>query len=411
MLIKKRNKKKVEFDRLKIKNALNKANVSVDEEERLSDTQIQVIEEEVEKSLNKLSFTPSVEDIQDLVIEEIQKAGKYKLAVSYITYRTKKNSSRGMTQLEEEILSLRTGDNDEVTSENANKDTRIASTMRDYQAGLLNRELVRKLLPEDVVEAHDKGLLYFHDADYTIAPIHNCDLINLDDMLQNGTVVNGVKIDKPHSLLTATTIASQIIASVASSQFGGQTISLAHLAPFIDVSRQKIKKKYEDKKEEYNLPQEYINKMVEEDLAAEIKASVQCLSYQINTLMTTNGQTPFVSLFIYLGETINDQEKHDLALFTSELFKQRIQGVKAPNGQWIKQTFPKLIYVLDEEDNLNEDSEYYWLTEEAAKCTAHCMVPDYVSAKKMKELKLSEGETKGHGDVYGPMGKCKLQLM
>ncbi|MGI5987087.1 anaerobic ribonucleoside-triphosphate reductase [uncultured Oscillibacter sp.] len=402
MTVIKRNGAEVDFDIDKIVSAVSKANDSVGEEARLTPLQIRRIAEFVELSCLKMNRAPSVEEIQDLVEYQIMAHGAYEVAKHYVTYRYTRSLVRRSNTTDEKILSLIECCNEEAKQENSNKNPVVNSTQRDYMAGEVSRDLSeRLLLPPDIVEAHKEGIIHFHDSDYYAQHMHNCDLVNLEDMLQNGTVITGTLIERPHSFSTACNIATQIIAQVASNQYGGQSISLAHLAPFVDVSRKKIRKIVEQEMETLGIQpgEEKLRELVETRLRDEVRRGVQTIQYQVLTLLTTNGQAPFVTVFMYLGEAKNDQERRDLALIIEETLEQRYQGVKNEDGVWITPAFPKLIYVL-EEDNIHEDSPYYYLTKLAAKCTARRMVPDYISAKKMLELK---------GDVYTCMG-CRSFL-
>ena len=402
MKVIKRNGTEVVFDIEKIVAAITKANDSVEESARMTPMQIRRIAEFVELSCLKMNRSPSVEEIQDLVEYQIMAHGAYEVAKNYVTYRYTRSLVRRSNTTDEKILSLIECCNEEAKQENSNKNPVVNSTQRDYMAGEVSRDLSeRLLLPADIVEAHREGIIHFHDSDYYAQHMHNCDLVNLEDMLQNGTVITDTLIERPHSFSTACNIATQIIAQVASNQYGGQSISLAHLAPFVDVSRKKIRGIVEQEMETLGIQpsQEKIEELVETRLRDEVRRGVQTIQYQVLTLLTTNGQAPFVTVFMYLGEAKNEQEKKDLALIIEETLEQRYQGVKNEKGVWITPAFPKLIYVL-EEDNIHEDSPYYYLTKLAAKCTARRMVPDYISAKKMLELK---------GDVYTCMG-CRSFL-
>ena len=393
MKVMKRNGTEVIFDITKIIAAITKANNTIEEDARMTPVQIQRIAESVELSCQKMNRSPSVEEIQDLVESQIMAHGAYEVAKNYITYRYVRSLVRKSNTTDEKILSLIECCNEEAKQENSNKNPVVNSTQRDYMAGEVSRDLSeRLLLPADIVEAHREGIIHFHDSDYYAQHMHNCDLVNLEDMLQNGTVITDTLIERPHSFSTACNIATQIIAQVASNQYGGQSISLAHLAPFVDVSRKKIRRLVEQEMEALGIrpTREKIEELVETRLRDEVRRGVQTIQYQVLTLLTTNGQAPFVTVFMYLGEAKNEQEKKDLALIIEETLEQRYQGVKNEKGVWITPAFPKLIYVL-EEDNVHEDSPYYYLTKLAAKCTARRMVPDYISAKKMLELK---------GDVY-----------
>ena len=402
MKVIKRNGTEVVFDIEKIVAAITKANESVTEDARMTPMQIRRIAEFVELSCLKMNRSPSVEEIQDLVEYQIMAHGAYEVAKNYVTYRYTRSLVRRSNTTDEKILSLIECCNEEAKQENSNKNPVVNSTQRDHMAGEVSRDLSeRLLLPADIVEAHKEGIIHFHDSDYYAQHMHNCDLVNLEDMLQNGTVITGTLIERPHSFSTACNIATQIIAQVASNQYGGQSISLAHLAPFVDVSRQKIRKVVEQEMAAIgvNPGEDKLRELVESRLRDEVRRGVQTIQYQVLTLLTTNGQAPFVTVFMYLGEAKNDQERKDLALIIEETLEQRYQGVKNEAGVWITPAFPKLIYVL-EEDNITEDAPYWYLTKLAAKCTARRMVPDYISAKKMLELK---------GDVYTCMG-CRSFL-
>ena len=411
MKIIKRNGSEATFDLMKIISAVTKANNVVEDEDRLTPMQIRRIAESVELACQSMNRALSVEEIQDLVEHQIMAHGAYEVAKKYITYRYTRTLVRKSNTTDDKILTLIESNNEEVKQENSNKNPTVNSVQRDYMAGEVSKDLSKRLLlPQDVVEAHEAGIIHFHDADYFAQHMHNCDLVNLEDMLQNGTVISGTLIEKPHSFSTACNIATQIIAQIASNQYGGQSISLTHLAPFVDVSRQKIRKSVLEELSAFGVaPDEAaVGKVVEERLRDEIRRGVQTIQYQVVTLMTTNGQAPFITVLMYLGEARNEQERHDLAIIIEETLKQRIQGVKNEKGVWITPAFPKLIYVLDE-DNIHEGAPYWELTKLAAKCTAKRMVPDYISAKKMRQLKLSKGETPGHGDVYTCMG-CRSFL-
>ena len=411
MTVIKRNGSEVTFDITKIIAAITKANESVDESIRMTLMQIQRIAESVEFSCLKMNRSPSVEEIQDLVEYQIMAHGAFEVAKNYVTYRYTRSLVRRSNTTDEKILSLIECCNEEAKQENANKNPVVNSTQRDYMAGEVSRDITERiLLPQEIVEAHREGIIHFHDADYYAQHMHNCDLVNLEDMLQNGTVISGTLIEKPHSFSTACNIATQIIAQVASSQYGGQSISLTHLAPFVEVSRQKIRGEVARELEELGVSAspEKVREVVEDRLRDEIRRGVQTIQYQVVTLMTTNGQAPFVTVFMYLNEARTPQEKHDLAMIVEETLRQRYEGVKNEAGVWITPAFPKLIYVL-EDDNVYEDSPYFYLTQLAAKCTAKRMVPDYISEKKMRELKLSKGETAGNGDCYTCMG-CRSFL-
>ena len=402
MRVIKRNGAEVEFDIVKIIAAVTKANDVVDEEARMTPVQIQRIAESVELSCQSLGRAPTVEEIQDFVEHQIMAHGAFEVAKRYITYRYNRSLVRKSNTTDDKILSLIECNNEEAKQENSNKNPVVNSTQRDYMAGEVSRDLTnRLLLPEDIVKAHEEGIIHFHDTDYYAQHMHNCDLVNLEDMLQNGTVITGTLIERPHSFATACNIATQIVAQVASNQYGGQSISLTHLAPFVDVSRQKIRKQVLAEVEALGVQptEDKITEIVENRLREEIRRGVQTIQYQVVTLLTTNGQAPFITVFMYLNEARNEQEKRDLAVIIEEMLEQRYQGVKNEQGVWVTPAFPKLIYVL-EEDNIHDDSPYYYLTRLAAKCTARRMVPDYISEKKMLELK---------GDVYPCMG-CRSFL-
>ena len=403
----KRNGSEVIFDREKISVAIAKANEAVDESHRISKEDIENIALEVERLCLTMVRSASVEEIQDLVEKEIMKLGAFDLAKAYITYRYKRELIRKSNTTDDKILSLIECNNEEVKQENANKNPTVNSVQRDYMAGEVSKDITRRiLLPEVIVKAHEEGLIHFHDADYFAQHMHNCDLVNLEDMLQNGTVISGTMIEKPHSFSTACNIATQIIAQVASNQYGGQSISLTHLAPFVNVSREKIRKAVTKELAEVGVTDEAaIAKIAESRLREEIRRGVQCIQYQVVTLLTTNGQAPFITVFMYLGEAKNEQEKADLALIIEETLLQRYQGVKNEAGVWITPAFPKLIYVL-EEQNVHPDSPYYYLTELSAKCTAKRMVPDYISEKIMLESKVDKN---GEGHCYTCMG-CRSFL-
>ena len=411
MKIIKRNGSEVTFEVEKIVNAIAKANAEVPEDQRLTEREIQFASLNVTDECEKAGHTVTVEEVQDLVEDQLMALDRFEVARKYIIYRYIQNQKRHKNTTDDKILSLIECNNEEVKQENSNKNPTVVSVQRDYMAGEVSKDLVqRELLPEDIVAAHNEGLIHFHDSDYFAQHMHNCDLINLDDMLQNGTVISGTLIERPHSFSTACNIATQIIAQVASCQYGGQSISLAHLAPFVDVSRKKIRKTVMEEMNSVgvDLSAEQLNEMVEKRLRDEVSRGVQTIQYQVVTLMTTNGQAPFITVFMYLNEAKNEQEKQDLALIIEEMLRQRYQGVKNEEGVWITPAFPKLIYVL-EEDNVYEDSKYYYLTQMAAKCTARRLVPDYISEKKMKEYKLSKGEKEGEGDTFTCMG-CRSFL-
>ena len=402
MRVIKRNGAEVEFDIVKIIAAVTKANDVVDEDARMTPVQIQRIAESVELSCQSLGRAPTVEEIQDFVEHQIMAHGAFEVAKRYITYRYNRSLVRKSNTTDDKILSLIECNNEEAKQENSNKNPVVNSTQRDYMAGEVSRDLTnRLLLPEDIVKAHEEGIIHFHDTDYYAQHMHNCDLVNLEDMLQNGTVITGTLIERPHSFATACNIATQIVAQVASNQYGGQSISLTHLAPFVDVSRQKIRKQVLAEVEALGVgpTEDKITEIVEKRLREEIRRGVQTIQYQVVTLLTTNGQAPFITVFMYLNEARSEQEKRDLAVIIEEMLEQRYQGVKNEQGVWVTPAFPKLIYVL-EEDNIHDDSPYYYLTQLAAKCTARRMVPDYISEKKMLELK---------GDVYPCMG-CRSFL-
>ena len=403
MKIIKRNGSEMPFDSNKIFSAISRANAQVEDTDRISPEEIQAITDKVTEYCIRLERAPGVEEVQDRVEHELMTHGAFVLAKCYITYRYKRALVRQSNTTDDKILSLIECTNEEAKQENANKNPVITSTQRDYMAGEVSKDLSeRLLLPADIVKAHEEGIIHFHDMDYYAQHMHNCDLVNLEDMLQNGTVITGTLIEKPHSFSTACNIATQIIAQVASSQYGGQSISLAHLAPFVQVSREKIRRELEAEFADckVDMDEETLSKLVDRQLKNEIKRGVQTIQYQVVTLMTTNGQAPFVTVFMYLGEAKNEQERDDLAMIIEEVLRQRYEGVKNEQGVWVTPAFPKLIYVL-EEDNIHEGSKYYELTKLAAKCTAKRMVPDYISEKIMKERK--------GGDVYTCMG-CRSFL-
>ena len=408
MRIIKRNGAEVGFDITKIIIAVTKANESVEEVDRMTPVQIQRIAESVELQCQKMNRAPTVEEIQDMVEHYIMAHGAFEVAKHYITYRYTRSLVRKSNTTDDKILSLIECNNEEAKQENSNKNPVVNSTQRDYMAGEVSRDLSERiLLPQDIVEAHREGIIHFHDSDYYAQHMHNCDLVNLEDMLQNGTVITGTLIEKPHSFATACNIATQIVAQVASNQYGGQSISLTHLAPFVQVSRNKIRASV---REEFDavgvaVTEDKINAIAEKRLREEIRRGVQTIQYQVVTLLTTNGQAPFITVFMYLGEARSEQEKADLAVIIEEMLLQRYQGVKNEKGVWVTPAFPKLIYVL-EEDNIHEDSKYWYLTELAAKCTAKRMVPDYISEKKMLELKVDKN---GEGHCYPCMG-CRSFL-
>lgn len=408
MKIIKRNGSEANYDIAKIIAAIHKANEVVKESEQLTREQIMMISSNVEKSCRRVGRAVNVEDVQDLVENQLMEQGAFQVARKYITYRYIQNLKRVSNTTDDQILSLIECNNEEVKQENSNKNPTINSVQRDYMAGEVSKDLTRRLLlPPEVVEAHDQGLLHFHDADYFAQHMHNCALVNLEDMLQNGTVISETKIDPPRSFSTACNIATQIIAQVASSQYGGQSISLSHLAPFVDISRKKIRASVEEEMKLLGVQptEEQIMEIVKSRLYEEVQSGVQTIQYQVVTLMTTNGQAPFVTVFMYLNEAQNQQEKEDLALIIEETLKQRIKGVKNESGVWITPAFPKLIYVL-EDDNIKEEAPFYYLTELAAKCTAKRMVPDYISEKIMLENKV---DANGEGNCYTCMG-CRSFL-
>ena len=408
MKIIKRSGAEVSFDPQKIVIAVKKANESVVPSERMSDVQIKRIAEDVESAAQNINRSLSVEEIQDMVEDQIMNQRAFDVARRYITYRYNRALIRKANTTDEQILSLIECNNEEVKQENSNKNPTVNSVQRDYMAGEVSKDITKRiLLPSDIVEAHEQGIIHFHDADYFAQHMHNCDLVNLEDMLQNGTVISGTLIEKPHSFSTACNIATQIIAQVASCQYGGQSISLTHLAPFVDISRKKIRNLVAEELREIdeNVTEEKIDKITEKRLRDEVRNGVQMIQYQVVTLMTTNGQAPFVTVFMYLNEAKNEQEKNDLALIIEETLKQRYRGVKNEKGIWITPAFPKLIYVL-EEDNITEDSKFWYLTQLAAKCTAKRMVPDYISEKIMLENKIDKN---GEGHCYTCMG-CRSFL-
>ncbi len=407
MKIIKRNGTEVPFDVEKIINAVRKANNEVSEDNRLSEKQIAKISDKVTALSGDLNRAVNVEEIQDFVENQIMDQKAFAVARKYITYRYNRALARKTNTTDDQILTLIECNNEEVKQENSNKNPTVNSVQRDYMAGEVSKDLTRRiLLPADIVAAHDEGLIHFHDADYFAQHMHNCDLVNLEDMLQNGTVISGTYIEKPHSFSTACNIATQIIAQVASNQYGGQSISLTHLAPFVDISRKKIIKEVAEEFAEVNAAdEEHIAKVAEKRLRDEIRKGIQTIQYQVVTLLTTNGQAPFVTVFMYLGEARTAQEKDDLAMIIEETLSQRMQGVKNESGVWVTPAFPKLIYVL-EEDNVREGSKYWHLTELAARCTAKRMVPDYISEKKMLEYKIDKN---GEGHCYTCMG-CRSFL-
>ncbi|MDE7446410.1 MAG: anaerobic ribonucleoside-triphosphate reductase [Lachnospiraceae bacterium] len=403
MKIIKRSGMEVRFDAVKIEDAVRKANGSVEEGERLSEAQIKRVVKNVTELCSKMTHSPNVEEIQDMVEEEIMKQQTYKLASNYITYRYKRELVRKSNSTDEQILSLLECNNEEVLQENSNKNPIVNSVQRDYMAGEVSKDITRRfLLPSDIVEAHEKGLIHFHDADYFAQHMHNCCLVNLEDMLQNGTIISETMIERPRSFSTACNVATQAIAQIASSQYGGQSITLSHLAPFVQVSREKFRREVREELEAQDMeaPEELVAKMAEMRVAREIKQGVQMIQYQVITLMTTNGQAPFVTVFMYLNEVPEGQTREDLALIIKEMLMQRIQGVKNEQGVYITPAFPKLIYVL-EENNISEGSKYWELTRLAAQCTAKRLVPDYISEKIIKKLK--------GGNCYPCMG-CRSFL-
>ena len=408
MRIIKRNGAEVGFDITKIIIAVTKANEAVEEADRMTPVQIQRIAESVELQCQKMNRAPTVEEIQDMVEHYIMAHGAFEVAKHYITYRYTRSLVRKSNTTDDKILSLIECNNEEAKQENSNKNPVVNSTQRDYMAGEVSRDITNRiLLPKDIVDAHNEGIIHFHDTDYYAQHMHNCDLVNLEDMLQNGTVITGTLIEKPHSFATACNIATQIVAQVASNQYGGQSISLTHLAPFVQVSREKIRANVRDEFDAVgvSVTEDQINSVAEKRLREEIRRGVQTIQYQVVTLLTTNGQAPFITVFMYLGEARNEREKADLAVIIEEMLLQRYQGVKNEKGVWVTPAFPKLIYVL-EEDNIREDSKYWYLTKLAAKCTAKRMVPDYISEKKMLELKVDKN---GEGHCYPCMG-CRSFL-
>ena len=406
MRIIKRSGAEVDFDISKIISAIYKANAVVGEDDKLKKAQVNRIANTVENQCMSMNRAMSVEEIQDMVEDGIMRENAYEVARRYITYRYVQSIKRKQNTTDDKILALIECDNEEVKQENSNKNPTVASVQRDYMAGEVSKDLTERiLLDTEIVEAHKAGILHFHDADYFAQHMHNCDLVNLEDMLQNGTVISGTFIEKPHSFSTACNIATQIIAQVASSQYGGQSISLTHLAPFVDISRQKIRDEVESEMYGLNVSKERKEEIIEKRLRREITKGVQTIQYQVVTLMTTNGQAPFITVFMYLNEAKNEREKEDLALIIEEMIRQRYQGVKNEDGIWVTPAFPKLIYVL-EEDNIRPGTRYYHLTKLAAKCTAKRLVPDYVSEKKMFEYKVDKN---GNGNCYTPMG-CRSFL-
>lgn len=406
MRIIKRSGAEVDFDISKIIAAIYKANAVVGEDDKLKKAQVDRIANTVENQCMSMNRAMSVEEIQDMVEDGIMRENAYEVARRYITYRYVQSIKRKQNTTDDKILALIECDNEEVKQENSNKNPTVASVQRDYMAGEVSKDLTERiLLDTEIVEAHKAGILHFHDADYFAQHMHNCDLVNLEDMLQNGTVISGTFIEKPHSFSTACNIATQIIAQVASSQYGGQSISLTHLAPFVDISRQKIRDEVEAEMYGLNVSTERKEEIIEKRLRREITKGVQTIQYQVVTLMTTNGQAPFITVFMYLNEAKDEREKEDLALIIEEMIRQRYQGVKNEDGVWVTPAFPKLIYVL-EEDNIRPGTRYYHLTKLAAKCTAKRLVPDYVSEKKMFEYKVDKN---GNGNCYTPMG-CRSFL-
>ena len=408
MKIIKRNGSEVAFDITKIIVAITKANEDVDEADRMTPVQIRRIAESVELQCQKMNRAATVEEIQDMVEHHIMAHGAFEVAKHYITYRYTRSLVRRSNTTDDKILSLIECNNEEAKQENSNKNPVVNSTQRDYMAGEVSRDITnRLLLPREIVEAHEEGIIHFHDTDYYAQHMHNCDLVNLEDMLQNGTVITGTLIERPHSFATACNIATQIVAQVASNQYGGQSISLTHLAPFVQVSREKIRASVRDEFDTVgvSVTEDKINAIAEKRLREEIRRGVQTIQYQVVTLLTTNGQAPFITVFMYLGEARSEQERADLAVIIEEMLLQRYQGVKNEKGVWVTPAFPKLIYVL-EEDNIHEDSKYWYLTQLAAKCTAKRMVPDYISEKKMLELKVDKN---GEGHCYPCMG-CRSFL-
>ena len=408
MKIIKRNGSEVAFDITKIIVAITKANEDVDEADRMTPVQIRRIAESVELQCQKMNRAATVEEIQDMVEHHIMAHGAFEVAKHYITYRYTRSLVRRSNTTDDKILSLIECNNEEAKQENSNKNPVVNSTQRDYMAGEVSRDITnRLLLPREIVEAHEEGIIHFHDTDYYAQHMHNCDLVNLEDMLQNGTVITGTLIERPHSFATACNIATQIVAQVASNQYGGQSISLTHLAPFVEVSRQKIRKIVQAEMDSigFDPGEEKIHELVETRLREEIRRGVQTIQYQVVTLLTTNGQAPFITVFMYLNEAHDEREKKDLAMIVEEMLLQRYQGVKNEQGVWVTPAFPKLIYVL-EEDNIRPGTPYYYLTELAAKCTAKRMVPDYISEKKMLELKVDKN---GEGHCYTCMG-CRSFL-
>ena len=411
MKIIKRSGEEKDFDITKIENAIRKASQAVDYKSAISEGRIKLIAEEVAGVCEARDRAMTVEEIQDVVETKIMEMGAHEVAKKYITYRYKQNLLRQANTTDQQIMSLIECNNEDVKQENSNKNPTINSVQRDYMAGEVSKDVAaRLLLPSDIVQAHKEGIIHFHDMDYYAQHMHNCDLVNLEDMLQNGTVISGTMIEKPKSFSTACNIATQIIAQVASNQYGGQSISLTHLAPFVEVSRQSIRKELKEECEETGIvmSDDAFDRIVEKRVRKEIQKGVQTIQYQVVTLMTTNGQAPFVTVFMYLGEARNEAERKDLALIIEEVLEERIRGVKNEQGVYVTPAFPKLIYVL-EEQNIKEGAPYWYLTQLSAKCTAKRMVPDYISEKKMREYKLSTGESAGNGDCYTCMG-CRSFL-
>ena len=407
----KRNGEEVDFRLEKIVNAIKKANEEVENIHRMNDFQIIAIAEKIAQQAEEFTHAVNVEDIQDMVETGIMEMRGYEVAQKYVRYRYKRELTRKSNTTDNGILALIDHMNEEVKQENSNKNPVINSTQRDYMAGEVSKDLTKRvLLPEEIVRAHEEGIIHFHDMDYFAQKEHNCDLINLEDMLQNGTVISETMIEKPHSFFTACNVTTQIVAQVASNQYGGQSFTLSHLAPFVDVSRQKLRKSVIEERIESGevLDDAIIDKITERRLRTEVQSGIQTIQYQLITLMTCNGQAPFVTVFMYLDEVPEGRTRDDLAMIIEEVMKQRMQGVKNEKGVWITPAFPKLIYVL-EDDNIREGTPYFYLTKLAAKCTAKRMVPDYISEKKMKEYKLSKGETEGNGDVFTCMG-CRSFL-
>ena len=406
MKIIKRSGTEVQYDLSKIVIAIQAANKDVEECYRLDEDTIFKCARNVERECREKGRILTVEEVQDLVENQLMNEKAFEVARKYITYRYRRALARKANTTDQQILTLIECNNQDVKEENSNKNPTVNSVQRDYMAGEVSKDITRRiLLPKDIVEAHDAGIIHFHDADYFAQHMHNCDLVNLEDMLQNGTVISGTLIEKPKSFSTACNIATQIIAQVASNQYGGQSISITHLAPFVEVSRQRIRRDVEEEFKEFNPTQEKLNEIIEKRLRAEVKKGVQTIQYQIVTLLTTNGQAPFVTIFMYLNEARSEQEKKDIAMITEEILLQRIEGVKNEKGVWITPAFPKLIYAL-EEDNVRPGSPYYYLTELAAKCTAKRMVPDYISEKMMLKLKVDKN---GNGNCYTCMG-CRSFL-